>query len=51
MKGKRYISELISKYGVRQLLDDSNITIIEALEILWELGFLDLSQYDEEEDE
>jgi hypothetical protein len=50
MKGKRYISELLSKYGLRQILVDSNITIVEALEILEELGFVDLEQYQEEEE-
>lgn len=50
MKGKRYISELLSKYGLRQILVDSNITIVEALEILEELGFVDLEQYQEEDE-
>jgi len=42
---KHYISELLQKYGLRQILSDSNITIVDALEILDELGFIDLEQY------
>ena len=49
LKGKQYISYLIQKYGVRQILADSNLTIVEAFEILDELGFIDLEQYKEED--
>ena len=49
LKVKQYISTLLQKYGLRQLLADSNITIVEALEILDELGFIDLEQYRNED--
>jgi hypothetical protein len=42
---KHYISELLQQYGLRQILSDSNITVVDALEILDELGFIDLEQY------
>jgi len=45
---KQYISRLLSQYGLRQILADSNITIVEALEVLEELGFIDLEQYGDE---
>jgi len=45
---KQYISKLLSQYGLRQILADSNITIVEALEVLEELGFIDLEQYGDE---
>lgn len=50
MKGKQYISYLLKTYGLRQLLADSNITIVEALEILDQLGFIDLDQYKYEDE-
>jgi len=49
LKGKQYISYLIQRYGVRQILADSNTTIVEAFEILDELGFIDLEQYRNED--
>jgi hypothetical protein len=49
LKGKQYINYLIQKYGVRQLLADSSFTIVEALEVLDELGFIDLEQYRNED--
>ena len=45
---KQYISRLLSQYGLRQILADSSITIVEALEVLEELGFIDLEQYGDE---
>jgi len=45
---RQYISKLLSQYGLRQILADSNITIVEALEVLEELGFIDLEQYGDE---
>ena len=45
MKGRQYINYLLKTYGLRQILDDNNITVVEALEILDELGFIDLEQY------
>jgi hypothetical protein len=50
MKGKHYISYLLKTYGLRQLLADSNITVVEALEVLDELGFIDLEQYKDQDD-
>jgi hypothetical protein len=32
------------------LLADSNITVVEALEVLDELGFIDLEQYKDQDD-
>lgn len=49
MKGRQYINYLLKTYGLRQILDDNNITVVEALEILDELGFIDLEQYKDEE--
>ena len=49
LKGKQYISYLIQRYGVRQILADNNITIVEAFEVLDELGFIDLEQYRNED--
>jgi len=48
---KHYISKLLQDYGLRQILDDSNITIVDALEILDELGFIDLEQYEDGRDD
>ena len=49
MKGRQYINYLLKTYGLRQILDDNKITVVEALEILDELGFIDLEQYKDEE--
>jgi len=41
-----HITELIDLYGLDRLLEDSQITLAEALDILDELGFLHLDLYD-----
>jgi len=42
---KRYISKILSDYGLQRILADNGITIVEALEVLEELRFIDLEQY------
>ena len=41
------ITELIELYGLERILEDSQITLAEALDILDELGFVYLDQYDD----
>jgi len=40
-----HITELIDLYGLDRILEDSQITLAEALDILDELGFVCLEQY------
>jgi len=40
------ITELIEAYGLDRILEDAQITLPEALDILDELGFLHLDIYD-----
>lgn len=40
------INNLIDCYGLERILEDSEITLAECLDILWELGFLNLDMYD-----
>lgn len=42
-----HITELIDLYGLDRLLQDSQITLAEAMDILDELGFVCLEQYDD----
>jgi hypothetical protein len=45
-KRLEHISELIELYGLDRILEDNQITLPEALDILDELGFLHLDIYD-----
>ena len=42
---KEDIIELIEKYGIEWILDDCELSQAQALEILDELGFIDLGKY------
>jgi len=42
-----HITELIDLYGLDRILEDSQITLAEALDILDELGFVCLEQYND----
>ena len=45
-KRLEHITELIDLYGLERILEDSQVTLAEALDILDELGFVYLEQYD-----
>lgn len=42
-----HITELIECYGLDRILEDAQITLPEALDILDELGFICLDMYDD----
>jgi hypothetical protein len=44
-KRLNHITELIEAYGLDRILEDNQITLPEALDILDELGFVCLEQY------
>ena len=46
-KRLEHITELIELYGLERILEDSQITLAEVLDILDELGFVYLDQYDD----
>lgn len=39
------IAEILELYGLERILEDNQITLVEAIEILEELQFLDLEMY------
>ena len=45
------ISELIEMYGLDRILEDNQMSLVEAVDILVELGYLNLEQYMIEEQE
>jgi len=47
---KRIIKQLLKDYGLRQILEDNNISIVEVLQVLDELGYLDLEQYNADDE-
>lgn len=42
---KEDIIDLLDKYGIEWILDDCELSQTQALEILDELGFIDLDKY------
>ncbi len=42
------IEELLENYGLERILEDNQLTLREALDILEELGFLNLEMYYDE---
>ena len=42
---KEDITDLLDKYGIEWILDDCELSQTQALEILDELGFIDLGKY------
>jgi len=47
-KRLEHITELIERYGLDRILEDHQITLPEALDILDELGFVCLDIYDDD---
>lgn len=50
MNKRTFIKQLLRDYGLRQILQDNNISIVEVLQILDELGYLDLEQYNADDE-
>ena len=42
---KREIEDLLDKYGLDMILEDSGLVMTDVIDILEELGFIDLEQY------
>ena len=47
-KRLEYITELIETYGLEQILCDAELTLPQVLDLLDELGYLYLEQYEGE---
>jgi hypothetical protein len=43
------VYEILEKYGLERILEDNNMTLVEILDLLCDLGFLELDMYLEEE--
>ncbi len=44
---RRFIKDILVNYGLAQVLRDNQITIVEVIEVLEELGYINLEQYDD----
>lgn len=42
---KSEIEDLLDKYGLERILEDSGLVIADVIDILEETGFIDLEQY------
>ena len=42
---KSEINEILDAYGLEMILEDSGLVIADVVDILEELGFIDLEQY------
>ena len=45
-----FIKDVLMGYGLNRILEDNGLSLIEALDILDELGFVYLDMYELEED-
>ena len=46
---KKKIYDCLERYGLDRILEDNQITLLDCLDILEELGFICLEMYEDEE--
>jgi hypothetical protein len=46
---RKEIKTLLDKYGIKHILKESELTLLDMLEILSDLGYINLEKYEEEE--
>jgi len=49
MKPEERLQDILDRYGLDRILEDNQLKLTEALDILEELGFLCLEMYEEED--
>lgn len=45
---KQRIEEMVEAYGLERLLEDNQMTLVDMLDIMENLGYLELEMYEEE---
>ena len=43
------VDHILELYGLERILEDNNKTLVEILDILCDLGYIDMEMYQEEE--